>query len=192
MFVLNPEIKCLKEPKTNPLYDYYKTEGEILKYIDKYKKILLFGAANGNLYKDLKFAQNIVCGVEFNEEMVNMIDNKSNSIFLVNNMLENASVTQEKFDHIIIHHVFHYLSAEEKNKLLINVYSNLKDNGSIIISGVIFANKAHLIETRRKYLDIWDEDFDYLVIDKMVEELSIKKYDFTKLTPLSSVFVIYK
>ena len=117
--------------------------------VDDYsgKTILDLGCGIGVFSKDLSNKAKKVVGIDISEKCIEYAKSKNNSdnIDYFTMDINNINLIKEKFDIVFSDMVFNYI--EDYDKLLLNIYELLNDNGIIVFSQVHPISTASLGES---------------------------------------------
>lgn len=111
------------------------------------KTILDLGCGIGVFSKDLSNKAQKVVGIDISEKCIEYAKSKNNSdnIDYFTMDINNINLIKEKFDIVFSDMVFNYI--EDYDKLLLNIYELLNDNGIIVFSQVHPISTASLGES---------------------------------------------
>ncbi len=97
-------------------------------------QILEIGAGNG---RDTKFfVENgiKVDAVEISDSGVEQLEKIKYNILILKQDIREMKLQREKYDYIYSFSVLHYFKKEERENILKNIYTSLKDNGELFIA----------------------------------------------------------
>lgn len=77
------------------------------------------------------------------------------------------SVLHNSYDFIIATYSLHHLTDDTKIRLISSLKSLLKENGTILIGDVAFADRNELEQCREKAGEEWDDEEIYFVFDEL-------------------------
>ena len=111
------------------------------------KTILDLGCGIGVFSKDLSNKAQKVVGIDISEKCIEYAKSKNNSdnIDYFTMDINNLNLIKEKFDIVFSDMVFNYI--EDYDKLLLNIYELLNDNGIVVFSQVHPISTASLGES---------------------------------------------
>lgn len=111
------------------------------------KTILDLGCGIGVFSKDFSNRAKRVVGIDISEKCIEYakINNNSDNIDYLTMDINNLNLIKEKFDIVFSDMVFNYI--EDYNKLLLNIYNLLNENGIVIFSQVHPISTASLGES---------------------------------------------
>jgi len=111
------------------------------------KTILDLGCGIGVFSKDLSNKAQKVVGIDISEKCIEYAKSKNNSdnIDYFTMDINNINLIKEKFDIVFSDMVFNYI--EDYDKLLLNIYELLNDNGIVVFSQVHPISTASLGES---------------------------------------------
>ena len=120
------------------------------------KTILDLGCGIGVFSKDLSNKAQKVVGIDISEKCIEYAKSKNNSdnIDYFTMDINNLNLIKEKFDIVFSDMVFNYI--EDYDKLLLNIYELLNDDGIVVFSQV------HPISTASLGESSWVQDIDRL------------------------------
>ncbi|NBI08356.1 class I SAM-dependent methyltransferase [Senegalia massiliensis] len=158
-------------------------------------KILDIGFGTGILTKKLYDDGYEIYGIDFSEKMIEIAKEKMPS-----SKLYKHDITQGlpevfkniKFDYIISTYAMHHLKDDEKVKFINELKKYLSNNGKIIIGDVAFKTRELLERCRTKFLDYWDDEEVYFVLDEIKELFPNNKISFTKISYCAGIIQLEK
>ena len=137
-------------------------------------KILDIGIGTGTLACKLYEAGNLITGVDFSNEMLDISRAKMpNAKLFQHNFSKGlpSELNGEKFDFIISTYALHHLVDSDKIEFILKLLSHLNDGGKIIIGDICFQNRENFDKCRINAGDDWDEDEFYLVYSELEAKL---------------------
>ena len=109
---------------------------DILKYLEKGKKLIELGCGNG---RDAIFLSNNNINVVAVDQSESSINNLKSSVlndnieFICDDFIETELLEKESFDYVYSRFTLHSISEEQENKLINRVYNALKKEGLLLI-----------------------------------------------------------
>lgn len=151
-------------------------------------RVLDMGFGTGTLIKRLYDEGYTISGVDFSPHMIDLAREKMPSARLLRHDFAQGLPTElssEEFDFIICTYAIHHLSDEQKNSFIAEMMEHLAPDGALLIGDVAFESAQGLEACRIAYMDEWDEDEVYLVLDKVREHFP--QVEFRKMSFCSGV-----
>lgn len=184
-------VKLSEEKGEYPFDGYRKTLSRVYSIVrnSKAKKILDIGIGTGILSKKLYDEYYLITGIDFSKNMLDISRKKMEKAVLIEHDFSKGlpiEIKKEKYDAIISTYSFHHIKAENKNEFISSLKKRLNKNGFIIIGDIAFISRKEHDICREKYIDIWDDDEDYLCF----EEIENKDMIFEKISQCAGVIVL--
>ncbi len=141
---------------------------QTVKQIDKPEgaKVLDIGSGTGNLGYVASLASYSVTGIEPNQKMRSLAQEKYPSLHFENGSFLNMPVRDESIDAIITSFAFHHLSDDEKGEAIKTFSAKLKASGKVIIADTMYDT----LDTREEILqDALSKGYTHLANDLQTE-----------------------
>lgn len=116
-----------------------------------------------------------ITGIDFSEIMIDIAKEKMPQAELIKWDFSKGLPDKIKdyyFDYIISTYAIHHLTDEEKIYFIKLLSSQLSLNGKIIFGDVSFETKEDLERCRNKYIEYWDDDEVYFIVEEIIRSLN--------------------
>ena len=153
-----------------------KTEGS--------RNIVDLGCGTGNTVLHIKSHQKIYC-VDISENMLRIARDKLRRshgiVFVAKDILDflDGLERDDKIDTIISTYALHHLTQEDKHVLFEKAYLSLPETGKIIFGDLMFKDKGHEAEMKKRYpglIEEFDNEFYWYVDEeaRILESIGFK------------------
>lgn len=178
-----------------PFAGYREVREEIIRQVagTQGDRVLDLGFGTGNVTARLYALGYKITGLDFSEQMIRRARVRMPDAQLLEWDFTRElpqTIREEKYNVVVLTYSIHHLVPERQLQLLSDLLSMLADGGRILIGDVLTETEEELEAARKKDLEVWDDAENYLVVERLREQLPACRLTFHKKSYCSGVLVI--